>query len=173
MAPKSGVIVVLRYSGKLNADVDLYVRPYPDADEVSFRKENTALGHYEYLYDFATSEHVKVVHLPAGCDAEKAVAWVNYRSGFGLVSGKIIWLTPTGQKEARISFIPLKGGDADTRRDSFRRKSDCWQQINLLDLLTNRSTDRNDTSKESPDGSNAGTPSARKPSVVNDLPRRF
>lgn len=172
-APIVGAVIQLRYSGKLNADVDLYVRPHPDADEVSFRKEKTTLGDYEYFYDFATGEHVKAVHLPAGCDAEKAIAWANYRSGFGLVAGRIIWLTPAGQKEARFSFIPLKGGDADTRRDSFRRKSDCWQQINLLDLLTNRSTDRNDASKESPDGSNVGTSDARKPSVVNDLPRRY
>jgi hypothetical protein len=148
-APIVGAIIQLRYSGKLNADVDLYVRPHPDADEVSFRKEKTALGEYEYYYDFARGEHVKAIHLPAGCDAEKAIAWVNYRSGFGLVSGRIVWLTPTGQKEARISFIPLKGGDADTRRDSFRRKSDYWQQINLLDLLTNHPTDRSDVQRSS------------------------
>lgn len=172
-APIVGVTIQLRYSGKLNADVDLYVRPHGDADEVSFRKEKTALAQYEYLYDFETGEHVKSVHLPAGCDAEKATAWVNYRNGFGLVSGQISWVSPAGQRDARFSFMSLRGGDADSRRDAFRRKSDCWQQINLLDLITGSSTAKKEVSSGRPNRSDLGTAGGRKASDVNDLPRKF
>lgn len=155
--PVGGVIIQLRYSAKLNADVDLYVRPHRDSDEVSFRRETTSLGRYEASYDFATSEHVKSVSLPAGCDPEKAIAWVNYRQGFGLVSGRVIWLAGTHQREARFSFIASQGADGDSRRDTFRKKSQCWHQINLLDLVTTLSPEQTNAPQQIMQPTSLGT----------------
>jgi hypothetical protein len=136
--PKPGVTIVLRYKAD-SAAGDLYVRPHPDADEISFRQPHTFLGTYNYQFDFESGEHVKSVHLPGGCDPSKAQIWVNYASGFGRLAGRVVWLTPEDRPEVSFSFIALKGGESDHRRENNRRKSEYWQRINAFDFTVGKS----------------------------------
>ncbi len=132
--PEKGVTLQLRYPRNLNADIDLFVRPHAGADEISYANSKTSIGSYDY--DSISAENVKSIHLPAGCDPAKTVAWVNYRRGFGRVTARIVWLTPSNSREMGIAFFADRGGDGNHRTEFFRKRSDCWLKVNLPALLS-------------------------------------
>lgn len=138
---KPGATIVLRYRSE-NADLDIYLRPYPAAEEISFKNQSTSLGQYHYEFDFKTGEHSKSIYLPTGCEP-KAEIWVNYASGVGFAHGCVSMILGTTQRDTMFSFIPDHGGDASLRRELWRKKSEHWQRINPLDLLTIERTSTN------------------------------
>lgn len=137
--PLPGVTIVLRYRNDA-ADADLYLQPHDTAAEISFRRNETPLGSYRYQFDFALGEHVKWINLPGGVDPQKAKMWINYASGIGRLSGKILWQSPEGTRQAPFSFACVKGGDSTLPRQFSRKRSDHWQRIHLLDLTTYESS---------------------------------
>jgi hypothetical protein len=133
-----GTFVEIRYPLGV-AVASLHVRPYAGAIELSYRQVSSPNGWYFERIDYSTQENQKWVYLPAGCDPEQAVVWINYSGGFGRLAGKLRWITPTGETQIPFSFPVLEGGDPARTHEWRRRESLKWVRINLLEVAATES----------------------------------
>jgi hypothetical protein len=128
--PEVGVTVGIGYTNKL-AVAEFHLRPEKGSREISFRDNHreTERGRYFAGFDSRTGETIKWIHLPAGLDRGKAEVWLNYASGIGGLSGRIIWLSPTSEAEMPFTFDADKGG-----RGWLGRRAPYWLWKSLKNL---------------------------------------
>lgn len=146
--PKPGSLVIAAVwvaegnAGK--ADVDLYVRPHPEAGELNFRHRSSAEG--KYLRDIRSARkslndetwgasweavEMEAVHL------ENATCWLNlYRGCGGKIEGVVRVVFDGRTADVPFTFPPIAGDEAAGHIK--RAGNACWIEVALHELRRTR-----------------------------------